>query len=110
MHKSRTERAALCQSSEYSETSPKKGRGPARRFLDLIQAMRAVAKAAQPITGRGVGYKLFTRGLAGASAISLPTSKVGSAISMPPMPCAASNCTKSPSCARKSTGTPRREV
>ena len=25
--------------------------------------MYAVAEAAQPITGRGIGYKLFTRGL-----------------------------------------------
>jgi hypothetical protein len=31
--------------------------------LDLIVAMRDAAKAAQPITGRGIGYKLFTRGL-----------------------------------------------
>ena len=35
----------------------------AQRSLDLIEAMRGIAKAAQPITGRGVGYKLFTRGL-----------------------------------------------
>ena len=35
----------------------------AQESLDLIEAMRAVAKAAQPITGRGVGYKLFTAGL-----------------------------------------------
>lgn len=35
----------------------------ARRSLDLIAAMRVIAKAAQPITGRGVGYKLFTQGL-----------------------------------------------
>jgi hypothetical protein len=33
------------------------------RSLDLIKAMRAEAKAAQPITGRGVGYKLFTAGV-----------------------------------------------
>ena len=47
----------------YSETCSKKGRGMAQRSLDLIEAMHAVTKAAQPITGRGVGYKLFTRGL-----------------------------------------------
>ena len=35
----------------------------ARRSLDLIEAMYAAAEAAQPITGRGVGYKLFTAGL-----------------------------------------------
>jgi hypothetical protein len=35
----------------------------ARRSLDLIKAMRSIAEAAQPITGRGIGYKLFTAGL-----------------------------------------------
>ena len=35
----------------------------AQRSLDLIEAMRVIAEAAQPITGRGVGYKLFTQGL-----------------------------------------------
>jgi hypothetical protein len=38
-------------SGEYFETRSKKGRGMARRSLD------------QPITGRGIGYKLFTAGL-----------------------------------------------
>src|SRR5258707_15649900 len=42
------------------ERSPK-GRGMAQRSLDLIEAMYAIAEAAHPITGRGVGYKLFTR-------------------------------------------------
>jgi hypothetical protein len=50
--------------SEYFETSSKKvGRGMAQRSLDLIDAMYVAAEAAQPITGRGVGYKLFTAGL-----------------------------------------------
>jgi hypothetical protein len=44
---------------EHSETCSKKGRGMARRSLELIEAMRVAAEAAQPITGRGVGYKLF---------------------------------------------------
>jgi hypothetical protein len=35
----------------------------ARRSLDLIEAMAAITEAAQPITGRGVGYQLFTRRL-----------------------------------------------
>jgi hypothetical protein len=35
----------------------------AQASLDLIDAMRAIAAAAQPITGRGVGYKLFVAGL-----------------------------------------------
>jgi hypothetical protein len=47
-------------SAEYFETSSKKGRGMAQRSLDLIKAMHAAAEAAQPITGRGIGYKLFT--------------------------------------------------
>ena len=34
-----------------------------QRSLDLIEAMYAIAVACQPITGRGVGYKLFTQGL-----------------------------------------------
>ena len=49
--------------SKYFETSSKKGRGMAQRSLDLIEAMHAAAEAAQPITGRGIGYKLFTAGL-----------------------------------------------
>jgi hypothetical protein len=48
---------------EYFETSSKKGRGMAQRSLDLIDAMYAAAEAAEPITGRGIGYKLFTAGL-----------------------------------------------
>jgi len=35
----------------------------AQRSLDLIEAMHAAAEPAQPITGRGIGYKLFTAGL-----------------------------------------------
>jgi hypothetical protein len=35
----------------------------AERSLDLIEAMRVIAEAAQPITGRGVGYKLFVQKL-----------------------------------------------
>jgi hypothetical protein len=38
-------------------------RGMARRSLELIEAMYSIAEAAQPITGRGVGYKLFVAGL-----------------------------------------------
>jgi hypothetical protein len=49
--------------TEYFETGFKKGRGRARRSLDLIEAMYAAAEAAQPITGRGIGYKLFTSNL-----------------------------------------------
>ena len=35
----------------------------AQRSLDLIEAIYTAAKAAQPITGRGVGYKLFASGV-----------------------------------------------
>ena len=49
--------------TEYFETRSKKGRGMAQRSLDLIEAMYAAAEAAQPITGRGIGYKLFAQGL-----------------------------------------------
>ena len=50
--------------SQQIQTGPKKpGRGRARGSLDLIAAMSEIAEAAQPITGRGIGYKLFTRGL-----------------------------------------------
>ena len=47
---------------EHFETGSKKVRGMAQRSLDLIEAMRDIAEGAQPITGRGVGYKLFTKG------------------------------------------------
>ena len=45
--------------SEQIETGIKKGRGKAQASLDLIAAMYEAAEAAQPITGRGIGYKLF---------------------------------------------------
>jgi hypothetical protein len=48
---------------DYFDTRSKKGRGMAQRSLDLIEAIRTAAEAAQPITGRGIGYKLFARGL-----------------------------------------------
>jgi hypothetical protein len=38
-------------------------RGMARHSLELIDAMYSIAEAAQPITGRGVGYKLFVADL-----------------------------------------------
>jgi len=49
--------------NEYSGTSPKKGRGRSAQSLALIKAMYSIAEATQPITGRGVGYKLFTQKL-----------------------------------------------
>jgi hypothetical protein len=38
----------------------KKGRGRSQQSLDIIKAMFEIAEIAQPITGRGVGYKLFS--------------------------------------------------
>jgi hypothetical protein len=38
-------------------------RGKGQKSIELIEAMRSITEAAQPITGRGVGYKLFTAGL-----------------------------------------------
>src|ERR1041384_8662456 len=51
--------------AEYFGTGSKmpRGRGMARKSLDLIQAMAEIAEAVQPVTGRGIGYKLFTAGL-----------------------------------------------
>jgi hypothetical protein len=48
---------------EYFQTRSKIGRGRSQRSLDLIEAMYAICEEAQPITGRGVGYKLFSQNL-----------------------------------------------
>jgi hypothetical protein len=48
---------------EHFGSGSKKGRGRAQKSIDLIDAMNEAAEAAQPITGRGIGYKLFTAGL-----------------------------------------------
>jgi hypothetical protein len=52
----------ICNDFEQIEPSSKKGRvrGKAKKSLNLIEAMYDAAEAAQPITGRGIGYKLFT--------------------------------------------------
>jgi hypothetical protein len=52
-------------SIEHFETSLKKprGRGMAKKSLGMIDTMVEIIEAAQPITGRGVGYKLFVRKL-----------------------------------------------
>jgi hypothetical protein len=44
------------------QTGTKKVRSRGQRSLDLIEAMARIVEAAQPITGRGVGYKLFSEG------------------------------------------------
>jgi hypothetical protein len=50
-------------SEQFQTGSKKPCRGMARASLELIAAMFDITEAAQPITGRGVGYKLFTAGL-----------------------------------------------
>ena len=51
--------------NEQIETSRKKpgARGMGKNSLNLIKAMVEIVAAAQPITGRGVGYKLFVKKL-----------------------------------------------
>ncbi len=48
---------------EYFQTGIKKGRGRSQRSLDIIRAMHKIAEESHPITGRGVGYKLFSLNL-----------------------------------------------
>jgi hypothetical protein len=49
--------------NEYFGTSPQKGRGKSEASIALIKAMHDIAEECQPITGRGIGYKLFAAGL-----------------------------------------------
>jgi hypothetical protein len=47
---------------EHFQTGSKilqRGRGRTKKSVDLIEAMHRIAEAAQPITGRGIAYKLF---------------------------------------------------
>ena len=62
---SRETARALQVLEDFFGTSTKKvrGRGMAQALLDLIEAMRKIAEALQPITGRGVGYQLFVKKL-----------------------------------------------
>jgi hypothetical protein len=48
---------------KQSKTGLKKGRGRSQRSIDLINAMYEVAQECEPLTGRGVGYKLFVANL-----------------------------------------------
>ena len=50
-------------SQEQIEASLKKVRGRSKRTLALIEAMKKIAQETHPITGRGIGYKLFAAGL-----------------------------------------------
>src|SRR5262245_16734411 len=49
--------------SEQIGTRSKKVRGRSKKSIALLEAMIDIAEKVQPITGRGVGYKLFTAGL-----------------------------------------------
>jgi hypothetical protein len=49
--------------NEQIETGFKKVRGRSKRSIALIEAMFNTAAACQPITGRGIGYKLFVQRL-----------------------------------------------
>lgn len=63
--RSRTKRtrASNTQSSNhYSETGPEKGRGMSKASRELIGVMYDIAAECQPITVRGIGYKLFAVG------------------------------------------------
>jgi hypothetical protein len=57
-------------SEDQIETCSKKVRGMAQESLNLIAAMHAAAEQSKPITGRGIGYKLFTRGLTPSMSVS----------------------------------------
>src|SRR4051812_37394753 len=56
--------------TEYFETGCKKGRGMAAASIAMIDAMRDIAEAVQPVTGRGIGYKLFIAGKIASMATS----------------------------------------
>jgi hypothetical protein len=55
---------------EQIDTSFKKVRGMARASLDLIERMAAIIEEVEPITGRGVGYKLFTARLISSMSVN----------------------------------------
>jgi hypothetical protein len=50
---------------EQIEPRSKKVRGLNKSTVKLIEAMKEIARDTHPITGRGVGYKLFSAGLIG---------------------------------------------
>jgi hypothetical protein len=52
--------------TDQNEARSKKVRGRNKATIKLVEAMREIAEESKPITGRGIGYKLFTRGLIGS--------------------------------------------
>jgi hypothetical protein len=69
-HPFNTKANGAAQGPEQTETSSKKVRGRSKRSVALTEAMYAAAEAAQPITGRGIGYKLFVKKLIASMARS----------------------------------------
>ena len=53
---------------EQIEPRSKKVRGRNKSTIKLVEAMKKIAEETHPITGRGIGYKLFTLGLIGGMA------------------------------------------
>jgi hypothetical protein len=53
----------LLTDGEQIQPSIKKTRGRNKATVKLVEAMREIAEESRPITGRGLGYKLFSRGL-----------------------------------------------
>jgi hypothetical protein len=49
--------------SDLTPGDKKKSRGRNKSTIKLIEAMRRIAEETRPITGRGIGYKLFAAGL-----------------------------------------------
>jgi hypothetical protein len=48
--------------AEQMGTRPKKVRGKSKASIELTAAIRDIAEAVQPITVRGIGYRLFSKG------------------------------------------------
>ena len=48
---------------EQIEPRSKKVRGRNKSTIKLVEAMKKIAEETRPITGRGIGYKLFAAGL-----------------------------------------------
>jgi hypothetical protein len=55
---------------EQIEASSKKVRGLNQSTLKLIEAMKKIAEESHPITGRGIGYKLFAAGQIGSMSVN----------------------------------------
>jgi hypothetical protein len=55
--------ASLTETEQIGSSPNLPFRGMGQRSIDLIEAMHPIIAAAQPITGRGVGYKLFVNKL-----------------------------------------------